>query len=99
MPLYKYECPDGHMEIERYKHRVEDRLTHVEECADCGKQLILGLSMGRGLTWFEEGRGQWLTNIAPTPQYVTSHGQWRRLLKEHGREWVGARRGEKGCWA
>ncbi len=99
MPLYSYQCPDGHIQVDRFKHSHADRESHEELCPECGVQLRLGLSMGRGLTYFEEGRGHWLMNIAPTPQYVTSHGQWRRLLKEHGREWIGARRGEKGCWA
>ena len=99
MPLYNYKCPKGHVSVDRFKHTVEARLDHKEKCHTCGVDLELGLSMGRGLTYFEEGRGQWLENIAPTPQYVTSHGQWRRLLKEHGREWVGARYGEPGCWS
>lgn len=99
MPLYNYKCPQRHVSVDRYMHRVADRDSHIEHCPECGAQLVRGLSMGKGLTYFEEGRGRWLENIAPTPQYVTSHGQWRRLLKEHGREWVGARYGEKGCWS
>ena len=98
MPLYNYKCPDGHFEVDRFKHTVEDRLGHTETCPTCDKQLILGLSVGRGLTYFEEGRGHWIENIGPKPVYITSHGQWRRELKKNGREWVGARYGEKGAW-
>jgi len=99
MPIYNYKCPSGEMSVDRFKHTAQERFTHEEACPHCGRPLVLGLSVGRGLTYFEEGRGRWLENIAPTPQYVTSHGQWRRLLKEHNREWVGARRGEPNCWA
>lgn len=99
MPLYSYQCPDGHLSVDRYKHKADDRLLHQEDCPDCGKPLILGLSMGRGLTYFETGRGQWIENIGPKPEYIDSWGAWRAALKRNGREWIGANRGEPNCWA
>jgi hypothetical protein len=98
MPLYNYRCPNDHLSVDRYKRRADDRDTHNETCTECGEQLVRGLSMGRGLTYFEEGRGRWIENIGPKPEYITSHGQWREALKRNGREWVGARYGEKDCW-
>ena len=98
MPLYGFRCEDCGASKDKYIHRAADRDSHEFHCEDCKGTMARTLSLGRGLTYFEEGRGRWLENIAPTPQYVTSHGQWRQLLKEHGREWVGAPYGEKGCW-
>lgn len=57
------------------------------------------LSVGRGLTWFEEGRGRWIENLGDDPVYVTSHEQHKRLMKENAVEWATPSRGMPGSWA
>ena len=97
MPLYAFYCDECESSSDRYVHLAEQR-DDPQQCRECHGEMRRKLSVGRGLTYFEEGRGRWLENIAPTPQYVTSHGQWRQLLKKHNREWVGSHYGEKGAW-
>lgn len=82
VPLYDYKCEDGHLD-ERYFHTSHQAVEHLP-CRACGKPAEKLLSVGRGLCWFEEGRGQWIQNLGPEPVYVTSHEQHKRLMREHG---------------
>lgn len=97
MPIYNFKCVNGH-ERERFYHTDRYRLFKTEIC-DCGEGMTQTLSMGRGLTWFEEGRGRWIENLGDDPVYITSHGQHRRIMKEQGVVWATPKRGMPGCWA
>lgn len=86
MPLYNFTCPTGHTR-EAFFHRAEQAVTGAVTC-ECGEPMSKAFSMGRGLTYFEEGRGQWIENLADKPVYVTSHEQHKRLMRQHGVDWA-----------
>lgn len=80
-----------------FLHLAEHAVTTAVTCA-CGEAMTKAFSMGRGLTFFEEGRGQWIENLADKPVYVTSHEQHKKAMKAAGVEWATAGRGRKGSW-
>lgn len=96
MPLYKFQCMHGH-ERERFYHSHSYRNFKTEIC-ECGEGMTLGLSVGRGLTWFEEGRGRWIENLGDDPVYITSHEQHKRIMKEQAVEWATPNYGMPGSW-
>lgn len=81
MPLYEFECPDGH-KAERLLN-IDERDTRF--LCECGKKLAR-LPGGHGLLYFEEGRGR-TRDWADLP--ITSHGQHERLKKVNGLVEVG----------
>lgn len=97
MPMYDYECDNGHVS-EKFIARMDDRESPVP-CPCCNEQARFKQSFGKGLTWFEEGRGRWIHNMADQPVYITSHEEHKRKCKEYGVEPAGAKRGMPGCWA
>ena len=97
--MYDYRCDSCGKVVERYVHNSINRDDINEDCEGCSEPFRRILSLGFGLTCFRENKGEWIENIGPKPEYITSHGAWREALKRNNREWVGARRGEKGCWA
>ena len=86
MPLYAMTCDNGHA-MEAFCHHREDRGTRTHICP-CGSTMRYTLSMGAGLTWFEEGRGRWITNLGDKPIYVTSHEQHKREMRKAGVDWA-----------
>lgn len=98
MPLFKTVCTECQEEGERFLHSEFHRENRLLGCT-CGGILSFRPSWGSGLTYFEEGRGRWIHNLADEPVYVTSHWQHKELMKKHGVAEAPPRRGEKGCWA
>jgi hypothetical protein len=96
MPLYDFACPSGHTR-EVFLHRADQAATAVIVCA-CDAPMAKAFSMGRGLTYFEEGRGQWIENLGPTPVYITSHEAHKKAMSAAGVDWATAGTGRKGCW-
>ena len=87
MPLYTFADLDGHT-ADAFEHSPLDLGARTILCGQCGATMAPVLSLGRGLTYFEEGRGRWIENLGPEPVYVTSHGQHRRLLRERKLDWA-----------
>lgn len=84
MPLIALRCIEGH-ESEQFVHHTDDTGCETRIC-HCGNTLAPALSMGRGLTWFEEGRPFLMQHGVPEPVLITSHEQHKRVMKEHGLE-------------
>lgn len=64
-------------------------------------------SFGRGLLFFEEGRGRWIHNLGPDPVYITSPKQHALAMKRAGvreaptipdKTKFSGRASEKGRW-
>lgn len=87
MPLYAVRCPECARECETFAHVPEDRGCRTVLCA-CGSTMAPVLSVGRGLTYFEEGRARVIHNLGDQPVVVRSHGEHRRLMREAGVEWA-----------
>ena len=87
MPLYASECPECGTVREEFCHVPEDRGCATPLCV-CGSTMAPVLSVGRGLTYFEEGRGQWIHNLGDRPIYITSHEQHKAEMKKAGVEWA-----------
>jgi hypothetical protein len=98
MPTFDWKCDEGHsgtMFLHNEFHRQ-----HIPQCPreDCWCVVNFLPSFGMGLTYFEEGRGRWIHNMADQPIFITSPAQHKAECKKHGVEPAGARYGEKGCW-
>lgn len=96
MPMFDFACECGY-NGDRYVHTYKDK-PQSPICDECGGEAKWTLSLGKGLTFFEEGRGRWIENLADQPVYVTSHAQHKKLMKEHGVELAGSKTGMPGCW-
>jgi hypothetical protein len=88
---------NGHQE-EHYAPLAVEQATPTHICGACDESLSPVLSVGRGLTFIEEGRPYVLRHIGHEPVTVRSWREWDRKVKEAGVEWVGAKYGEKGAW-
>lgn len=98
MPLYDFICSEGHTR-ERFFHKAEDATDAAPVCAPpCGKPMVKALSMGRGLTYFEEGRARTLYNLGDQPITVRSHEEHKRAMRDAKVDWATAGIGRKGCW-
>lgn len=86
MPLYAFVCLEGHQE-EHFMHHRADLGAATFVCS-CGHSLAPMLSLGVGLTWFEEGRGRWIHNLGDQPVYITSHEQHKRAMRAAGVDWA-----------
>jgi hypothetical protein len=96
MPLYEYTCINGHSR-DTFLHS-SNYLSLSPVICECGETMTRRLSMGRGLTWFEEGRPRVIENMGVYPVTITSHEQHKRLMRERNLEWVPPSRGMPGCW-
>ncbi len=97
MPLIALRCVNDHTS-EQYVHAPDDKGTETRLC-HCGETLAPIISVGTGLTYFEEGRGRWIDHLADKPVYVTSHEQHKRLMREHKVEWAtGWSKNKTGGW-
>lgn len=96
MPLYDFACEKGHTR-EMFFHLASQATEHAFACT-CGAPMTKSFSMGRGLTYFEEGRARVIDNLGHEPVTVRSHEEHKRLMRENNVEWATRGRGEKGCW-
>ena len=97
MPIQVFECLSGHT-TDKWLPAWAELGVRTMLCEECGHTMGPALSVGRGLTYFEEGRARTIWNLGPHPVTVRSHGEHRRLMREAGVEHAGRRYGEKGCW-
>lgn len=98
MPTFEFHCVNGHAR-DTYEHHRDDLGCRTIVCEDCGELMAPVFSgFGRGLTYFEEGRGRVLWNLGPEPITVRSHEEHKRLMRERGLEWATEGRGRPGCW-
>jgi DNA-directed RNA polymerase subunit RPC12/RpoP len=97
MPMIETQCIEGHKKP-RFLHVKKDYGTQTYVCEKCGHTMSEALSMGRGLTYFEEGRGRWINNMGDQPVYITSHEQHKRIMKERGLTMWTPSRGMPGAW-
>ena len=97
MPVLNIACINGHSS-EVFLHHWCDKGCRTQICP-CGETLSPALSVGRGLTYFEEGRARYIENLGGV--WVTSHEQHKRLMKERGVEpAIGIQTSTKGTgWA
>ncbi len=86
MPLVALRCVNDHA-AEQFLHAPDDRGAETRVCA-CGESFAPVLSVGTGLTWFEEGRGRWVNNLGVRPVYITSHEQHKKEMKKAGVDWT-----------
>jgi hypothetical protein len=80
--IYEFECSQGHQK-EVYEHARDDLGCDTILC-HCGHTMSPVPSYGRGLLYFEEGRGRWIHNMGHEPVYITSKAQHIREMKKHG---------------
>jgi hypothetical protein len=85
MPLRSLQCLNGHT-ADQFLHRTADLGAATRLCPQCGHSLAPTLSVGRGLTYFEEGRPFVMEHGVPRPIVITSHAQHKRVMREHGLE-------------
>lgn len=95
-PLYDFVCENGHEYRDKYLPTSQTDIPVL--CEECGQTMTKLLSMGRGLVWFEEGRGRLIHNLGHEPVLVTSHEQHKRLMRENKVDWATLGQGRKGCW-
>lgn len=86
MPLYALRCLNGH-DGEEFCHRPEDRGARTVLC-HCGSTMAPVLSVGRGLTFFQESRPRVIHNLGHEPVVVRSHEEHKRLMRERGVDWA-----------
>jgi len=96
MPLYSLECTQG-CTREEFCHVPEDKGCRTHVC-EHGEVMTYVLSVGAGLTYFEEGRARTIENLGHEPVVIRSHEEHKRAMKAAGVEWATRGRGEKGCW-
>ena len=96
MPLYALQCEAGHGG-EAFEHHADDLGSRTAICS-CGGSMAVVLSVGRGLTYFEEGRARVIHNLGHEPVVVRSHEEHKRRMREAGVDWATAGRGRKGQW-
>lgn len=98
MPIYQCQCLNGH-QADQFCHHSDDKGCRTPVCEQCGETMGYVVAYGRGLCFYEEGRGQWIENLADKPVYVTSHEQHKKLMKQHKVEWATKGRGMPGQWS
>lgn len=74
--LWDFYCPKCNKTTEHWAHRDEDL-----NCEQCGTYMDR-CPGGKKMLYFEEGRAR--THYALTDKPITSYGQQKRLMKEHG---------------
>jgi hypothetical protein len=88
--IYALRCPDCGTPGEIFCHVPADLGAETRLCA-CGGTLNPALSVGRGLTCFEEGRPFVAHYMDDQPVTITSHRQFERELKARGLTWASER--------
>ena len=97
MPLYAHTCPECEAGRDVFVHAPDDLGTETAVCR-CGSTMGRVLSMGRGLTCFEEGRATFISTLGTHGTWVRSHREYDAALKRHGVEWATPGPGRKGSW-
>ncbi len=82
MPMISLQCECGAVS-EAYLRCWQDYGTETRVCG-CGGTFGPGLSTGRGLTYFEEGRARVIENLGGAT--ITSHEQHKRVMRQRGVE-------------
>lgn len=104
--IYQFECIEGHQR-DVFEHARENLGCETIICKTCGHTMAPVPSYGRGLLYFEEGRGRWIHNLGEKPVYITSKKQHIAAMKAAGVAEAGAipnktkftgRASEKGRW-
>lgn len=98
MPLYAFQCLNGHRE-DLYHARAGDLGCRTAICEACGSSMAVVLSVGRGLTWCSESRPCAIENLGHDPVVVRSPEEHRRRMREAGVEWATRGRGQPGQWS
>lgn len=96
MPLFDFACPAGHI-VERFFHTAAQRDAEPVICA-CGERMERQLSVGRGLTYFEEGKPRTIWNLGHEPVVIRSHREHEAAMRKAGVTWATRGTGERGCW-
>jgi len=104
--IYEFTCIEGHGR-DVFEHHRDDLGADTVICDVCGNSMGPLPSYGRGLLFFEEGRGRWIHNLGDKPVYITSTKQHEREMKRAGVALAGTiptntkfsgRASEKGRW-
>jgi hypothetical protein len=85
VPMLSLQCAEGH-QADQFVHTLADVGAATRLCPQCGHTLAPTLSVGRGLTFFEEGRPFVMTHGVPHPIRITSHEQHKKVMKRYGLE-------------
>jgi phage terminase large subunit GpA-like protein len=97
MPMLALACVNGHTDSQ-YLHAPANRGCETRLCPTCGESFAPALSVGRGLTYFEEGRARVIENLGGVT--ITSHAQHKRIMKERGVDLATSQTSRKGTgWA
>jgi len=97
MPLIALRCLNDH-QTEQYVHAPDDKGTETRLC-QCGETLAPILSLGSGLTYFEEGRARVIWNLGPEPITIRSHEQHKKEMRKAGVDWsTGWKTNKTGGW-
>lgn len=83
MPLYDYQCLDGHLHEHYYP--LADQAPLAKACYACGETALRQMSQFVSLNFFSESNGQIINNLAPGVP-IHSHQQHRALMKANGLE-------------
>src|SRR3990172_796363 len=83
MPLYEFVCLEGHHR-DVFEHHRDDLGCQTIFCEICDHSMAPAPRFGRGLLFFEEGRGRWIHNLADKPVYITSKKQHEEAMKKAG---------------
>lgn len=97
MPLYQFTCAQG-CTREAYEHVAADRGARTHVCEPHGESMAPVLSVGRGLTWFEEGRARTIHNLGHEPVTIRSHREHEAAMRTVGVTWATKGRGMRGSW-
>ena len=97
MPLYALRCPECDRGTEEFCHVPADRGTQTHLCP-CGSTLAPIISLGQGLTFFEEGKPRTIWNLGPQPITVRSAREHQDAMKAAGVTWATPGRGRRGAW-
>lgn len=87
MPLYGLICSECGTPQEVFCHVPADRGTRTPLCG-CGATCAPVVSLGRGLTFFEEGRPRVIRNLGDQPVTVTSARQHADAMRAAGVDWA-----------
>ena len=80
MPLYHYECPDGHkIDLWATIEEMEDFESGKMEC-ECGRMLVRDLRSRRHIS-FHEG---FYENISKKGEWIDSMDKLKRVAEENG---------------
>ena len=82
MPVYDFICIKGH--TKEVFEKTRDDLGCETVICKCGNTMAPVPSYGRGLLFFEEGRGRWIHNLGVNPVYITSKKQHIEAMNRAG---------------